>query len=53
MLIELLIGLLIVGGILYIIQSVPIDATIKRIIYVVVVIAVAIYALRHLAGVLP
>lgn len=47
--IDLLIALLIIGGILYVLQVVPIDATIKRIIYVVVVIAAVIYALRHLS----
>lgn len=48
--ISLIVALLIIGGILYVLQIVPIDATIKRIIYVVVIIAVAIYALRHLGS---
>ncbi len=46
--IELLIALVIVGAILYLLQLVPIDGTIKTIIQVVVVVAVIIYVLRHL-----
>jgi len=47
-LISLLIVLIVVGAILYLAQSLPIDATIKTIIYVVVVVGVCIYLLRHL-----
>lgn len=50
MLIELIIMLLIVGGALYILQIVPIAEPIKRVIYVVVVIAVIIYLLRNFVG---
>lgn len=46
--IELLIALIIVGAVLYLIQFVPIDATIKRIIQVIVIVVVLIYVLRHL-----
>ncbi len=48
--IELLILLIIVGALLYIAQLLPIDATIKKIMVVVVVVAVAIYALRHIGA---
>ena len=46
--IELLIALVIVGAILYLLQLVPIDGTIKTIIQVVVIVGVVIYILRHL-----
>lgn len=48
-LISLVIALLIIGLILYLIQLAPIDAKIKNIIYVVVVIFVIIYLLQSLA----
>lgn len=46
--IELLIALIIVGAILYLIQLVPIDATIKRIIQVIVIVAIIIWLLRNM-----
>jgi len=48
--INILIILLIVGAALYLIQFVPIDNTIKRIIQVVVIIAAIIYVLRNLGA---
>jgi hypothetical protein len=47
--IQLLIILIVIGALLYLLQRVPIDATIKTIIYVVVIVGVAIYILRHLS----
>lgn len=47
--IELLIVLIIIGALLYLAQRLPIDATVKLIINVVVIVAVAVYVLRHLA----
>ena len=47
--ISLLILLIIIGAVLYIISLLPIDATIKTIIYVVAVVAVAIWILKHIA----
>jgi hypothetical protein len=47
--ISLLIALIILGAILYIIQLLPIDATIKRIIYVIAIVFIAIWALQMLA----
>ena len=46
--ISLLIMLIIVGALLYLLQLLPIDGNIRTIIYVVVIVAVAIYVLRHL-----
>lgn len=48
--IELLIILLVIGAALYLMQLVPIDATIKRIIMVIVIVGVVIYILRHLSA---
>ena len=48
--IELLIALLIVGAVLYLLQLVPIDGTIKTVIQVVVIVGVLIYLLRHLSA---
>ncbi len=48
--INLIIILIIIGALLYVAQFLPIDATIKKIIYVIVVVAVAIYVLRHLGA---
>ena len=48
--IELLIALIIVGAVLYLLQLVPIDGTIKTIIQVIVIVAVLIYVLRHLGA---
>lgn len=43
-----LIALIVVGAILYILNALPIDATVKKIGQVVVIVAFAIYALRLL-----
>lgn len=51
--IELIILLILVGAALYIVSLLPIDATVKTIINVIIVVAVAIYALRLLAPMLP
>ena len=48
--ISLLIALIIIGALLYLLGLVPIDPTIRTIIYVIVLCAVAIYALRHLSA---
>jgi len=48
MLIELLIALIIIGAVLYIIQLLPIDGTVKQIIYVLAIVLVLIYLLEHL-----
>lgn len=50
MLIELLIALIIVGALLYIMQLLPIDNTIKQIIYVIVIVLVLVYLLQHLSA---
>jgi hypothetical protein len=47
--ISLLIFLILIGAVLYIVQLLPIDATIKKIIYVVVIVFIAIYALQMMA----
>lgn len=44
--IELLIALIVLGAALYIVSLLPINATIKQIIYVVAIVFVAIYVLR-------
>lgn len=51
--VNLIILLVIVGAALYLIQLIPIDATIKRVIQVIVIVLVIIYALRLLAPSLP
>lgn len=48
--IELLITLIIVGAVLYVIQLLPLNSTIKQIIYVVVVVFVLIWLLRNLGA---
>ena len=48
MLLEFIIVLVIVGALLYILQFVPIDATIKRIIQVVVIVFLVIWAIKIL-----
>lgn len=45
-LIGLLVVLIIVGAVLYILSLVPIDATIKRIIYVLVILFVVLWLLQ-------
>jgi hypothetical protein len=46
--VELLIALIIIGAVLYIVQLLPIDATIKRIIQVIAIVLVLIYVVRTL-----
>lgn len=50
MLLSLLIALIIVGAVLYIMNLLPIDARIKSIITVLVIVLVAIWALQVLLG---
>ena len=52
-LIGILVFLIIIGLILYVVQLLPIDATIKRIIYIVLVVFIVIYLLQLLVGVGP
>ena len=49
MLLQFIIILIIVGAALYLLQLVPIDATIKRIIQVIVIVFLVIYAIKLLA----
>jgi hypothetical protein len=51
--IALIIFLIIVGALLYIVNLLPIDATIKKIIYIIVIVVIAIYALQMLPAYLP
>ena len=46
--IEFLIALVILGAILYIINLLPIDATVKRIIQVIAIVFIVIYAIKVL-----
>ena len=46
--IELIIILIIVGAALYLLQFVPLDAVIKKIMYVVIIVFVLIYLVRNL-----
>ncbi len=48
-LVSILIALIVLGGLIYIVGILPIDATIKTIIKVVAVLVIAIYLLRLLA----
>ncbi len=48
-LISLLILLIIIGALLYVVSILPIDGTIKTIIYVVAIVAVAVWLLKHIA----
>lgn len=50
--VELLIALIIVGAALYLLNFVPIDGTVKRIIQVVIIVAIIIWLLKHFGGVL-
>lgn len=50
MLLSLLIVLIIVGAALYIVSIIPMDARVKQIITVLVIVVVAIYALQLLFG---
>lgn len=47
---SLLIALIIVGAVLYVVNLLPIDQTIKSIAWVLIVVIFAIYALRILFG---
>lgn len=50
MLIHLIIMLIIIGAALYIVSILPINGTIKTIIYVIGIVLVAIYVLQNLGG---
>lgn len=52
-LIQLIVALVIVGLVLWVIQQIPMDATIARIIRVVVIVFVCIWLLYLLLGFLP
>lgn len=49
--VSLLIALIVIGAVLYLIGLLPIDATIKQIIYVIAIVAVLIWVLRHLGAI--
>lgn len=49
-LVGILIFLVVIGAVLYIVQLLPIDATIKRIAYVVVLVFVLLYLLQMLGA---
>lgn len=51
-LVYLIVVLIIIGLLLYVVQSLPIDALIKRIIYVIVIIAILLWLLQAF-GLLP
>ena len=44
---SLIIALIIVGALLYLLNLIPIDPTIKSVIYVIVIVVLAIYLLRE------
>jgi hypothetical protein len=46
-LIALLIALIVIGAVLYIVTLLPIDATIKRVIQVIAIVAVVIWLLER------
>lgn len=46
--IELLIALVIVGAVLYLLQLVPIDGTVKTIIQVIIIVFLVIWAIKIL-----
>lgn len=48
MLLQLLILLIVVGALLYILNMLPIDATVKRIIQVIAIVILAVYLLKLL-----
>ena len=50
MLIQLIIALIIIGTVLYLITLIPMDETIKKIIRVLVIVAVIIWCLSALGG---
>lgn len=47
--VNIIVVLLIVGALLYVLPMVPIDATVKRIIQVIVIVAAVIWLLRTYA----
>ncbi len=48
-LVSLLIALIIIGAVLYIVNLLPLDATIKKIIQVVAVVLLVVWLIRDLA----
>jgi hypothetical protein len=46
--ISFLIALVIIGAVLYLLQQIPIDATVKTVIQVIVIVVLVIYAIRIL-----
>lgn len=52
-LIQLLVVLIVVGLLLWVIQQIPMDAAIARVIRVVVIVVVCIWLLYFLVGYLP
>lgn len=46
--IQLLIALVIIGALLYLLELIPIDATIKRVIQVIAILFVVIWAIKIL-----
>ena len=51
-LVSLLIALIVLGAVIYVVGLLPIDATIKRIIQVVAIVALVVWLLRGFAPVL-
>ena len=51
MLIQIIVALIIVGLLLWVVEQIPMDATIARIIRVVVIVAVVLYLLQIFTGV--
>lgn len=49
MLLQLLIIAIIVGALVYVVQILPLNATIKQVVIVIAVVVLAIYAIRLLA----
>jgi len=45
---EILIALVVLGLLLYIIQALPIDATVKRIAFAIIIVVVFIWLVRYL-----
>ena len=50
MLIYLVIRLILIGLLLWVVDQIPIDATIKRVIHVVIIVCVVIWLIGLLAG---
>lgn len=49
--ISLLIALIVIGAVLYLVGLLPVDGTIKQIIYVLAIVAVLIWVLRNLGAI--